>query len=223
MQPIAWSRSQPPVDAAFLAGAARWLRNSEAIMLQRVWQGFDLLDRTRPVFDGGDLERSITERLETCIQDNMSGDEPFTVQHGPHERETKQPPPAQPPQYDIAFVFRADPRVMWPLEAKVLETPRALAAYVGDVNDQFLTCRYAPFSPSGAMLGYLLTGSVADVFATLATRLACTLEPSTHRPERAERYSDHVRTVPQGKSYPSTFTCHHVIVSFEGVTRTASK
>jgi hypothetical protein len=220
MLPTVWSRPQPLADAAFVAGAAQWARNSEAIMLQRVWQAFDLLGLTRPVFDGSDLERSITERLEACIQDNMSGDEPFTVQHGPHERETKQPPPAQPPQYDIAFVFRADPRVMWPLEAKVLETPRALAAYVADVNDQFLTCRYAPFSPSGAMLGYLLTGSATDVFATLTARLSCKLESSAHHSERTEKYSNHVRIVPQGKPYPSIFRCHHVILPFDGVVRT---
>jgi len=216
----AWNRTQPAADAAFVTGAARWLQNSEGTMSRRVWEGSDLLEQTRLVFDGGDLERSITERLESCIQESMSGDEPFTVQHGPYERETKLPAPAQPPQYDIAFVFRADPRVMWPLEAKVLETPRAVAAYVHDVNEQYLTCRYAPFSASGAMVGYLLTGNAADVFTTLSGRLACSLEPSVHHVERMERYSDHVRAVPHGKPYPSPFRCHHVILSFEGVSRT---
>lgn len=108
---------------------------------------------------------------------------------------------------------------MWPLEAKVLETPNALAAYVSDVNDQFLTCRYAPFSPAGAMLGYLLTGSAADTFDRLAIRLSCSLEPSIHHATRAERYSDHVRAVPLGKPYPSSFRCHHVIFKFAGVAR----
>ncbi|MER2197162.1 hypothetical protein ABS771_20040 [Methylobacterium brachiatum] len=188
-------------------------------MLQLVWQGFDLLDRMRPAFDGRDLERHITERLESSIQDTMTEEEPYTVQHGPYERETMLPPPAQPPQYDIAFVFRGDPRIMWPLEAKVLATPGALAAYVGDVNNQFLTCRYAPFSSSGAMLGYLLTGEAADVFFNLTNRHHITLEISENNLQRAERYSDHRRTVPPGKFYPEIFRCHHVILGFNGVVR----
>ena len=216
---VQWSQPQPPLDAAFIAGASSWLRVSEDVMLQRVWEGFDELVRTRPAFDGSDLERSISERLEACIQDSMSGDEPFTVQHGPHERETKQPAPAQPPQYDIAFVFRADPRVMWPLEAKVLETPGTLAAYVSDVNEQFLTCRYAPFSPSGAMLGYLLSGSAADAFTGLSTRLGCALEIPTRYPGRPARFSVHVRSVPAGEPYPKDFRCHHLIMVFAGVAR----
>lgn len=217
---VQWGQPRPPTDAAFIAGASRWLRDSEGAMLQRVWEGFDDLLRTRPAFDGSDLERSITERLEACIQDSMSGDEPFTVQHGPHERETKRPAPAQPPQYDIAFAFRADPRVMWPLEAKVLETPRTLAEYVSDINDQFLTCRYAPFSRSGAMLGYLLSGNAAEAFNGLSARLGCALEISTRHAERPARFSMHVRSVPAGKPYPKNFQCHHLIMTFVGVTRT---
>ncbi|MBN9307211.1 MULTISPECIES: hypothetical protein [unclassified Devosia] len=213
-------RPQPPIDAAFVAGASIWLRDSEDVLLQRVWEGFDELARERPAFDGRDLERNITERLESCIQDGMSGYEPFTVQHGPHERETMQPPPAQPPQYDIAFVFRADSRIMWPLEAKVLETPRTLAAYVNDVNEQFLTCRYAPFSPSGAMLGYLLSGDAEDAFNGLSTRLGCELEIPVRYAERPGRASMHVRSVPTGKPYPKDFRCHHLIMVFAGVVRT---
>lgn len=216
------NRPQPSIDAAFIAGASNWLRDSENMMLQHVWEGFDELTRTRPAFDGRDLERSITERLEACIQDSMSGYEPFTVQHGPHERETMQPPPAQPPQYDIAFVFRADSRVMWPLEAKVLKTPRTLADYLSDVNEQFLTCRYAPFSPSGAMLGYLLSGDAADVFTGLATRLGCELDTPVRYAERSGRVSIHERSVPAGKVYPKDFRCHHLIMAFAGVSRTTS-
>jgi hypothetical protein len=217
---VKWSsQPRPSIDAAFVASASSWLRESEQMMLRNVWEGFDRLTRIRPEFDGRDLERSITERLESSIQDSMSGYEPFTVQHGPHERETMKPPPAQPPQYDIAFVFRADTRVMWPLEAKVLETPRALGPYVNDVNEQFLTCRYAPFSASGAMLGYLLSGSTEDVLHGLSTRLSCELEMPAHFAERPYRISEHVRSVPVGKAYPKGFRCHHLILTFPGVSR----
>lgn len=214
-----WGRSPPQIDAAFIASATSWLTGSEDVMLERIWRGYDVLVATRPPFDPGDLERSITERLESSIQECMSGDEPFTVQHGPYERETKRPAPAQPPQYDIAFVFRADPRLMWPLEAKVLETPRRLADYVDDVNEQFLTCRYAPFSPSGAMVGYLLSGAASTVFSGLASRLACQLDYPVRFADRPSAVSAHARTVPAEKPYPPRFRCHHIILKLDGVAR----
>lgn len=219
MVSASWGRSPARVDAAFIASATAWLTGSEDVMLERVWLGFDVLEAARPPFDPEDLERSITERLESSIQECMSGDEPFTVQHNPYERETKRPAPAQPPQYDIAFVFRADPRVMWPLEAKVLETPRQLANYVDDVNEQFLTCRYAPFSPSGAMVGYLLSGAASTVFSGLAKRLACELGYPVRFTDRSGAVSAHARTVPAGKPYPPQFRCHHIILTLHGVAR----
>ncbi len=125
-----------------------------------------------------------------------------------------QPPPAQPPQYDIAFVFRADFRVIWPVEAKVLETPGTLAAYLSDVNEQFLTCRYAPFSRSGAMLGYLLNGEAVDAFSGISTHLGCELEILKNFADRPSRFSTHMRSVPSGKAYPADFPRHHLIMRF---------
>ena len=148
-----------------------------------------------------------------------TGDEPFYVQHTPYERETKKPPPAQPPEYDLAFVFRADERIMWPMEAKVLETPNAVADYVRDVRREFLTCRYAPFSDSGAMLGYLLTGSPNNVFPTLARKLPCTMHPVPEHPSRPNRVSRHSRTVPPGKPYPKAFDCFHLILEYPDLSR----
>jgi hypothetical protein len=149
----------------------------------------------------------------------MSGDEPFYMQHGALERETMLAPPAQPPAYDLAFVFRADPRVMWPLEAKVLSTPSALADYLHDIHDEYLTCRYAPFSPSGAMLGYLLEGLEQDALENIANRLGVPLNPLDSFRDRPCAVSVHDRTVPPDKPYPSRFACHHVILPFHGLRR----
>jgi len=215
----AWSRARPAADTAFVAAARGWMQGAESEMLDRVWKGYDALLAERPPFDGSDLERSVTEHLEIGIQGSMSGYEPFVVQHGPHERETKLPAPAQPPQYDIAFVFLADRRLMWPLEAKVLITPGALADYIADVNEQFLTCRYAPFSASGAMVGYLLTGEETTALTNIGARLGGPLAPSKTHTDRPTGVSAHTRTVPEGKPYPVQFECHHLILKFEGVSR----
>src|SRR2546423_259780 len=129
-----------PIDFVILAN--RWYPDLSDKLLTFVWEGYDLLlDDFPNGIDERDLERSITQSLELRIRRVMSGDEPFEIQHGPYERETMQPPPAQPPQYDLAFILREDERLMWPLEAKVLKTDKAVGKYVKDLKNEFLTCR----------------------------------------------------------------------------------
>ena len=108
---------------------------------------------------------------------------------------------------------------MWPMEAKVLETPRKVAHYVRDIEDEFLTCRYAPFSGSGAMLAYLLAGTPDRAFAAIAERLGCALEPVPEQSGRPNRVSRHARTVPSGKPYPSDFDCFHLVLEYPDLRR----
>jgi hypothetical protein len=117
--------------------------------------------------------------------------------------------------------MQADERIMWPMEAKVLETPNRLASYLRDVQEEFLTCRYAPFSGSGAMLGYLLTGTSGEALVNIATKLACTL--TSLGTVRAHAVSHHQRILPPGKPWPTEFVCHHLIMDFNGLKRTKIK
>lgn len=183
-------------------------------MLGFIWRGYDQMQSDKPVVDGRDLERSITQLLALRIARVMSGDEPFDVQHGPFERETMQSPPAQPPQYDMAFILREEERIMWPMEAKVLETSGAVAEYIKDIHEQFLTCRYAPFSEEGAMLGYLLSGTAEDAFQKISQKTPCKLEDHPAFSSRLQKLSSHTRNVPSGKTYPSRFRCHHLMLGF---------
>ena len=195
------------------------MRNPIEALLGFIWSAFELMVADNPEVDARDLERGITQLLEPRVHSSMTGYEPFYVQHGPYEHETMKPPPAQPPEYDLAFVWRTDARVMWPIEAKVLETPKAIASYVNDINEQFLTCRYAPFSGSGAMLGYLLTGNAAEAFDTIAEKLSCALDPVPEHTNQNNRVSRHTRAVPSGKTYPASFSCYHVILEYMGLSR----
>jgi hypothetical protein len=189
-------------------------------LLDLVWKGYDLLvgevanlDLSQPL---DDLERSLTELLERRIRRLMNGFEPFDIQHGPYERETRKPAPAQPPQYDLAFILRANERVMWPLEAKVL--PRALAEYIADIKNEFLTCRYAPFSAEGGMLGYVTDGDSDAHFQSIATGVPAALNRHPNFGTRAHRTSDHVRAIPQDKAYPAEFRIHHLLLVFTSST-----
>jgi hypothetical protein len=217
-----WPASATAPDPTFVALACEWMTDSGARMLDFVWLGYDSLCQNPPIIEGKDLERSITQVLIRRIDQAMSGDEPFYILHGAFEHATMAAPPAQPPAYDMAFVLQADERIMWPLEAKVLETPKRVASYVRDVEEQFLTCRYAPFSGSGAMLGYLLAGTTDDTLTNIAKGLGCALTPLATPSLRAHATSCHQRTAPQGKSWPTEFVCHHLIMGFHGLQRTAA-
>jgi hypothetical protein len=206
-----------PSTADFTAIANKWQQDAADILLAFIWDAYDqlkcdVLDQVDDSKNEEDLERCITQLLEAGIHRVMTGDEPFYVQHGPYEYGTRDEAPAQPPLYDIAFVLNANPRIMWPCEAKVLHTDGSVAKYVNDINNEFLTCRYAPFSSEGAMLGYLFSGSPDKVFTNIEKKVPCKLFIPSHNPDRTQRYSDHKRSVPTGKTYPVTFRCHHLIL-----------
>jgi hypothetical protein len=192
-------------------------------LLELIWKGYDLLAEELAKIDFSapfdDLERELSQLLEKRIHEVMSGFEPFVIQHSPYERETRRPAPAQPPQYDLAFILRANERVMWPLEAKIL--PRALAQYVEDVQSEYLTCRYGPFSTEGGMLGYVLSGEIEDHFSAIAAQIPAVLVGHPAFVSRPHRVSDHTRTVPPGRSYPAAFRIHHLLFAFANPTKSA--
>ncbi len=172
-----------------------------------------------PFVDGRDLERSVTQLLEHRINDLMSGNEPFYIQHEPKERADMKSR-GQPSEYDMAFVLRADERIMWPLEAKVLEAPDKISDYIKAIEEKYIKCVYAPFSSEGAMLGYLLSGNPSDAFANIAARISCVLVDHPSFSLRPHKCSAHARAVPAGKSYPPTFHCHHLLLEFPALERT---
>ena len=207
--------SRPPS----LASLKKWSKDYSVILLGHVWEAYDLfcaevLSKIDASQAEDDLERDITMSLERRIRKVMTGDEPYIVQHNPYEEETRKPSPAQPPQYDIAFVVNADERVMWPLEAKVLksDSEAAVTAYANDINNEYLTCRYAPFSSEGAMVGFLMSGEENVAFNSIEVKVPCKLKHHPAFPKRPHKTSDHSRTVPPGKIYPCDFRCHHLLM-----------
>ncbi len=154
---------------------------------------------------------SITQSLERKIRRGMTEDEPFDVQHEVYEFESSKSAQAQPPQYDIAFILRANERIIWPLEAKILSSDGAVAEYIKEIKENFITCKYAPFSSEGGVLGYLISGDPNTAFANIAAKVPCTLSHHPFFPNRNHKTSDHRRTVPLDKQYPIEFRCHHLL------------
>ncbi|MBN2180288.1 MAG: hypothetical protein JW715_00130 [Sedimentisphaerales bacterium] len=212
-----YSEKRWPDTPEFNSVLRSWKSAGSVILLELVWSSYDLfckevLTKIDCSKEDKDLERDITQNLEPEIRETMSGFEPFYVQHGPYEHETSLPAPAQPPLYDIAFRLRAYPRVMWPLEAKLLRTEGSVAEYINEVRSNFLTCRYAPFSKEAAMLGYLLSGSSDILFDNISQKGGWDLKPHINFPNREHRISDHERKIPEGKSYSQNFRLHHLVL-----------
>jgi len=202
-----------PVPGDFVTLATTWRDDAIDILLEFIWCGLDRLRSRGYTFahEQENPEREITQLLAPEIREGMSGLEPYYLEHGPFESETRKAAPAQPPQYDLGFVLFENRRAIWPIESKVLKTDKAVSEYINDINTSYLTATYAPFSSQAAMLGYLLKGAPAVALTQIAISLSCTLETHPRFLERDHRQSHHVRTVPAEKSYSVDFTCHHLI------------
>lgn len=207
-----------PKTPEFSQVASKYAANAIDLMLEKVWQGYqllvdDFLSRIDITLADEELERTITQTLEPHVRDCLSGDETYDVQHGRFEPETRAPAPAQPPEYDIAFFLKSNGRIMWPLEAKVMRSPASVAPYVNDIKNEFLTGRYAPFSCSAAMLGYLLTGNASDTPGNIGKRLGATLHPHpTLHPRYEHQISGHYRSLSNAAWASGGFECHHLIM-----------
>ena len=199
--------------------AQRWGDDAIEIMMTASWEGYsdlmkEWLGRIEVAQADEELERSISQLLEPCIRRHLSGDEPYLVQHGSYEFATRKPAPAQPPQYDIAFVLLENRKVMWPMEAKVLRTDNGVSRYVRDVREEFMTGRYAPFVNGGAMLGYLFTGSSVMALRNIERALGCSLNGFRHFDPSVHRVSVHNRELERSEFVSGSFRCHHLIMMY---------
>jgi hypothetical protein len=206
-----------PETPEFVEAAEILAENVVTTMTNALWDAYDSLRNEvlalLGAYEVGDeMERQVTLLLHPWISAALTGFEPFTCQHAQREFETRMPAPAQAPEYDLAFVLRANPRISWPAEAKVVATDGTIAAYVADITDQYMTCRYAPFSSGGAMLAYLIAGTPETFFDNVGGALACSMETPPWSGSRSHRFSIHQRDVPEGKPYPRKFECHHLVM-----------
>ena len=193
----------------------QWRTDAITILLEHIWQGYDLfqkeilIDTTQPEEN---VERSITQLLEPRIQKFMDADAPFYLQHSPGEDATRQPAPASPPIYDLGFVLHSNERSIFPIEAKVLPSDRAVAEYVNEVKENYLTCRYAPFSKEAVMLGYLLKGKATIALDRIAEKLTCQMHDFPPLPTRSHKFSEHIRLHSDCLLSSRDFRCHHLIL-----------
>lgn len=189
-------------------------------MLTLVWEGFDRMKRkilakvdfNQPLHQ---LERTLTDAHATEItllwKANQTGFESFLPKHEAWEPSSIASPSAMPPSYDIGFENVNDPRLRWPVEAKVLARPTDVQRYLGDLKQKYLSGIGAPFSTEAALLGYLITGKQRDTVRAIERSLG-ELTPFPLFASRLHATSEHQRAVPGIKNGAiHLFVCHHLI------------
>jgi hypothetical protein len=212
-----YSQQVFPTTTEFTACLRRLKDDGVKAMLGYVWAGFDgfkaeiLENNPSPTRDNLDLERDLTEMLYPHIHRSIPATSPYYLQHERKERE-QATPGRQPPEPDLSFILFSNLRVTFPMDAKVLErdTIAAMSDYADTVQNRFVTCVYAPFSKEGAMIAFLLNGSVQTLFEHLAAAIGCTLSRSAYIPDRNHRTSSHDRSAAACKY--KKFRCHHLVM-----------
>ena len=201
--------------------ADAWSQAVVEEMLTLVWEGFDQMKRralnkvdfTQPLHQ---VERTLTDAHMSAItllwKANRTGFESFLPKHEAWEPSSITSPSAMPPSYDIGFENVNDPRLRWPVEAKVLARPTDVNRYLGDLKQKYLSGTGAPFSTEGALLGYLVTGQASGTLVAIQSSLGEKLKSFPLFASRHHKTSQHPRSVQGIHSGDShTFVCHHLI------------
>jgi len=206
-----------PDSPPFQQVADRWCQDQSRLLLDLVWRGYDRLmsqDLNEVPFsaDSEAKEESLNHLLAVRIDQCKNGDAPFYVDHQPPEQTKRKRGRGRSPQPDIGFTLYGHPRTVWPLEGKVLAHETDTGPYLGEINSNFLTGRYATFSSEGAMLGYLLRGNPERTFEVIAAGLRETTMRHPHFLDRPHWISSHRRDDVRHLNSPREFTCHHLLL-----------
>jgi hypothetical protein len=224
MTPSTYPERRWPDSPAFQGIAQRWCVDHSRLLLELVWSAYDRLiakDLNLIPFSDTDeaKEESLNALMTLRINQCMSGDEPFCAMHQPPEQTKRKRGRGRSPQPDIGFTLYDYPRSVWPLEGKILASDEVVGPYVTEIQNNFITSRYATFSSEGAMLGYLLHGDPERTFAAIAISLAQTLIPHRRFPDRTQRMTHHQRDEVPHRNSPDEFTCHHLLFRIPATTR----
>ena len=221
------SEARWPDTPDFVNLAKKWRSDAITVLLNLIWQGYDLyqedvLSKVNLSQADDQLERDITQSLSIYIDAARSGFEPFILRTEWFENEQRKPSPARQKQYDLAFIWSSPPniRVVWPLEAKVLHSDGSVSEYVKEITTNYLPCLYAPFSSEAGMIAYLLKGDPQKAFSNIAAAVPCPLTHHVNFLDRDHKTSDHPRIVPAGRIYPSNLRCHHLVLKIFGEQQT---
>jgi hypothetical protein len=103
------SEARWPNTPDFVELAQKWRSDAIAVLLNLIWQGYDLyqedvLSKVNLSQADDQLERDITQNLSIYIDKARSGLEPFILRTEWFENEQRKPSPARQKQYDLVWL-----------------------------------------------------------------------------------------------------------------------
>lgn len=197
----------------------RWAEGVTERILDWTWRAFDefsqkhlaTVDLTQPLEQ---LERDLVRQhfieIQILFSVETDGYSSLIPHHEWPEMESRSSAPAKPPAYDLAYVCERNRRWAWPIEAKVLPSPGALAEYLKDVNEKFVKGIASPLAGEGGMVGYLLSEDTTTCLTNLEKKLGKQLNIVDAFKERCHRTSKHTR-----KDAPNLRLHHMIMVCLE--------
>lgn len=208
-----------PDEETFEAVSTGWRRDFVERCLSRVWEGWDgvLKQFSDRGIDPATLDwMGITQRERALaflhflqISELQSLKDPFTVTPEAPEFESLKSDRAMPPATDFAFHLRGgNARVALPVEAKYLESATDVARFCSDFSDKYLTKRASPLSEVAGLIGYLLSGRIADVHSEIESHLGILLEA-----EESFHPRPHWRSCSTRED--REFACHWLLCTWE--------
>jgi len=118
-----------------------------------------------------------------------------------------------PPRYDFAFQLRkGNPRVLFPVEAKIIEKPTKVSAICRDFSNKYITRKGAPLSNVAVLVGYLLSGQAKETFSNIEKIISTKLTSPNSFKNRFHRESVSDRE-PSKKFSDRKLFCHWMIFS----------
>jgi hypothetical protein len=211
-----------PEEPVFKELALKWGESVSERVLDWVWRAFDALvagpiakvDLSEPLEQ---LERDLTNvhflEIQTLWAKETGGYPALRPCPEIPEFESRHSASAKPPAYDLGFIHSENPRIIWPIEAKIVQKASALGRYLTDVRDKFIAGIAAPFVGQGGMIGYLLGGKPRKVFDGLEVELGQSLKHPSAFASREHRTSFHTRgRSPVGRDLPDLLL-HHLIMT----------
>lgn len=210
------SKLRWPMDEDSRRQAENWAAGITFQALDWTWRGFDALrenvlnevDFNQPL---DQLERDLTSKhfieINRMFAAETEGLSSIIPHHEFPENESAPGGSGKPPASDICFIWYHNQRVSWPIEAKVLKTPGALADYLGDTA-KFEKGIAAPLVGEGAQVAYLLSGTTHEFFTNLSTRITSLLQTVPEFSTRPHYASNHARiSIPALKLHHLAMHC----------------
>ena len=197
-----------------------WPEGFSLCVIKSLWNAFQNLQLRygdlSKFIDKDTLQPERTLTREHALElSRLSIETIWIVEHEADEFETTSTDGSKPPSYDIGFTLRfGRTDIIWPCEAKMLWTSNSLAAYFSDL-EKYRSCVAAPFSPAGAIVGYLVEGNPEEFFEAFSKTYNIPLNSENGYGELSLRHSDHTRSVPSGKNYVEDFRCHHLVCTLK--------